>query len=274
MSTKRTAVFISDRTGITVEMLGNSLLSQFDHVHFNRITLPFVDTLEKAQLALEQIKQIGLEEGTRPIVFCTLVNSEVRNAIHGDNALFLDLFEIFIIPLEKELGQKSSHTVGKSHSAGNVKDYNARIEAVNYTLSHDDGQSHKNLDDADIILVGVSRSGKTPTCLYLALQFGIKAANYPLIPEDLDNMKLPPALAKMKHKIYGLTITPERLAQIRTERKPDSNYASLANCRRELSAAEALMRQAGIRFIESTTKSIEELATTIMHETQLARRVF
>ncbi len=274
MSHKRTAVFISDRTGITVEMLGNSLLSQFDHVSFNRITLPFVDSLEKAHIALEQIRQIGLEEGTRPIVFCTLVNAEVRNAIHGDNALFLDLFEIFIIPLEKELGQKSSHTVGKSHSAGNVKDYSARIEAVNYTLSHDDGQTNKDLDDADIILVGVSRSGKTPTCLYLALQFGIKAANYPLIPEDLDNMKLPPALAKMKHKIYGLTITPERLAQIRTERRPDSAYASISNCRRELSAAEALMRQAGIRFIESTTKSIEELATTIMHETQLARRVF
>jgi [pyruvate, water dikinase]-phosphate phosphotransferase / [pyruvate, water dikinase] kinase len=274
MSLKRTAIFISDRTGITVEMLGNSLLSQFDHVSFNRITLPFIDTLEKAQIALEQIRQIGIQEGTRPIVFCTLVNNVVRNAIHGDNALFLDLFEIFIIPLEKELGQKSSHTVGKSHSAGNVKDYNARIEAVNYTLSHDDGQTDKNLDDADIILVGVSRSGKTPTCLYLALQFGIKAANYPLIPEDLDNMKLPPALAKMKHKIYGLTITPERLAQIRSERRPDSTYASLANCRRELSAAEALMRQAGIRFIESTTKSIEELATTIMHESQLARRVF
>lgn len=274
MSLKRTAVFISDRTGITVEMLGNSLLSQFDHVHFNRITLPFVDTLEKAHLALEQIKQIGINEGSRPIVFCTLVNDAVRNAIHGENALFLDLFEIFIIPLEKELGQKSSHTVGKSHSAGNVKDYNARIEAVNYTLTHDDGQSHKNLEDADIILVGVSRSGKTPTCLYLALQFGIKAANYPLIPEDLENMKLPPALAKMKHKIYGLTITPERLAQIRAERRPDSAYASIANCRRELSAAEALMRQAGIRFIESTTKSIEELATTIMHETRLARRVF
>jgi [pyruvate, water dikinase]-phosphate phosphotransferase / [pyruvate, water dikinase] kinase len=274
MTQHRTAFFISDRTGITAEMLGQSLLTQFEPVEFQRVTIPFVDSVEDAKLALEQINAAARTDGARPVVFSTLVDDEVRRVIEGVNALVLDLFEMFIIPLEAELGLRSSHEMGRSHSSSNVQRYNQRIEAVNYTLSHDDGATHRNLEDADVILVGVSRSGKTPTCLYMALQFGIKAANYPLIPEDLESMRLPPVLNQHKSKLYGLSIASERLQQIRAERKPNSRYASLMNCRFEVQAAEALLRQASIPFLDSTTKSIEEIATTILHEAHLLRRVY
>ena len=274
MPNRRTAFFISDRTGITVEMLGNSLLTQFDNVEFRRITLPFIDNLEKIQEALSQIDAAAADSGKRPLVFTSLMANDLRTAIGKANAMVLDLFDRFIVPLEAELGVKSAHAVGRSHSAGNFKDYNHRIEAVNYTLAHDDGVTNRNLEEADIILVGVSRSGKTPTCLYMALQFGVKAANYPLIPEDLEKMKLPPALLPLKQKVWGLTIMPDRLQQIRQERKPDSKYAALENCKWEVQAAERLMNNAGVSYLNSTTKSIEELATTILHEAHLDRRVY
>ena len=274
MPHRRTAFFVSDRTGITVEMLGSSLLTQFDDVEFRRVTLPFIDNMDKVQDVLNQIEAARAESGKRPLVFTSLMADEIREEISKANAMVLDLFDRFIVPLEKELGVTSAHAIGRSHSAGNFKDYNHRIEAVNYTLAHDDGMTNRNLDQADIILVGVSRSGKTPTCLYMALQFGIKAANYPLIPEDLERMKLPPALIPLRQKVWGLSIMPERLQQIRQERKPDSKYASLENCRWEVSAAESLMQQAGISFLNSTTKSIEELAATLLHEAHLVRRVY
>ena len=274
MPNRRTAFFVSDRTGITVEMLGNSLLTQFDNVEFRRITLPFIDNLEKIGDALNQIELARTESGKRPLVFTSLMANDLRAEIAKANAMVLDLFDRFIVPLEAELGVKSAHAVGRSHSAGNFKDYNHRIEAVNYTLAHDDGITNRNLAEADIILVGVSRSGKTPTCLYMALQFGVKAANYPLIPEDLEKMKLPPSLLPLKHKVWGLTITPNRLQQIRQERKPDSKYASIDNCKWEVQAAETLMNNAGVSYLNSTTKSIEELATTILHDAHLVRRVY
>ncbi|MBL8511046.1 MAG: kinase/pyrophosphorylase [Betaproteobacteria bacterium] len=274
MSSRRTAFFISDRTGITVEMLGSSLLTQFDDVQFDRVTLPFIDNFDKARQARSQIDAAYAASGMRPLVFTSLMADDLRDEIGQANAMVLDLFERFIVPLEAELGVKSAHAIGRSHSAGNFKDYNHRIEAVNYTLAHDDGVTNRNLDQADLILVGVSRSGKTPTCLYMALQFGVKAANYPLIPEDLEAMKLPPALQPLKHKVWGLSISPDRLQQIRRERKPDSKYASLENCLWEVRSAERLMTQAGISFLNSTTKSIEELATTILHEARLVRRVY
>ncbi len=274
MPNRRTVFFISDRTGITVEMLGNSLLTQFDSVEFKRVTLPFIDNLDKVRNTLGMIDAASRESGKRSLVFTSLMSNDLRQEIATANAMVLDLFDRFIVPLEAELGVKSAHAVGRSHSAGNFKDYNHRIDSVNYTLAHDDGITNRNLEAADIILVGVSRSGKTPTCLYMALQFGVKAANYPLIPEDLEKMKLPPSLLPLKHKVWGLTIVPERLQQIRQERKPDSKYASLANCKWEVQAAETLMKNAGVSFLNSTTKSIEELATTILHEAKLDRRVY
>jgi [pyruvate, water dikinase]-phosphate phosphotransferase / [pyruvate, water dikinase] kinase len=274
MAQPRTVFFVSDRTGITVEMLGNSLLTQFDDIEFQRVTLPFIDNIEKARDVLNQVERAGADSGKRPLVFTSLMTETLRHEISKANAMVLDVVERFIVPLEEELGIKSAHAIGRSHSAGNFKDYNHRIEAVNYTLAHDDGMTNRNLEQADIILVGVSRSGKTPTCLYMALQFGVKAANYPLIPEDLERMKLPPALLPLRQKVWGLSILPERLHNIRQERKPDSKYASIENCTWEIEAAESLMNQAGISFLNSTTKSIEELAATILHEARLVRRVY
>jgi regulator of PEP synthase PpsR (kinase-PPPase family) len=274
MPQPRTVFFVSDRTGITVEMLGNSLLTQFDDIEFQRVTLPFIDNIEKARDVLGQVERAGVDSGKRPLVFTSLMTEDLRQEISRANAMVLDVVERFIVPLEEELGIKSAHAIGRRHSAGNFKDYNHRIEAVNYTLAHDDGMTNRNLEQADIILVGVSRSGKTPTCLYMALQFGVKAANYPLIPEDLERMKLPPALLPLRHKVWGLSILPERLQTIRQERKPDSKYASFENCKWEVNAAESLMKTSGISFLNSTAKSIEELAATILHEARLVRRVY
>jgi regulator of PEP synthase PpsR (kinase-PPPase family) len=271
---RRTAFFVSDRTGITAEMLGHSLLTQFDGVGFNEVTLPFVDSIEKAQEVVKQINLQAETEGMRPIVISTLARTEIAQVVGQAKALFLDCFEIFISPLERELGVRASHTVGKSHSVTDFVNYHHRIESVNYTLSHDDGVSKSDLSDADVILVGVSRSGKTPTCLYLAMQFGIRAANYPLIPEDFSSMQLPTQLRALHGKLYGLTIRPERLQQIRTERRPGSKYATLESCAFEVREAEALMRQEGIPYLDATSKSVEELATTILHEARLVRRIY
>ena len=274
MTQRRTVFFVSDGTGITAQMLGHSLLTQFDGVDFNQVTLPFVDSVPKAEECRERIElDAGVGNG-QPIVFSTLVNAEAREVVRRANALFIDFFETFIDPLEAGLGVKSTHTVGRSHTARDKNQYQNRIEAVNFALAHDDGATHRELELADVILVGVSRSGKTPTCLYLALQFGVKAANYPLIPEDFSRMKLPGVLSGYRGRLYGLTIAPERLREIRQERRPNSQYSDLENCRYEVECAETLMRGAGIRWINSTTKSIEEIATTILRELKIERQLY
>jgi hypothetical protein len=274
MTLHRTVFFVSDGTGITAQMLGHSLLTQFEGVEFNQVTLPFVDTAEKAEECLARIEAEASNGNGPPIVFSTLVNQDARQVVRRAKALFIDFFETFIDPLEAGLGLKSSHTIGRSHSAMDKKEYQQRIEAINFAMAHDDGASHRELSQADVILIGVSRSGKTPTSLYLALQFGVKAANYPLIPEDFERAKLPEALRLQKVKLYGLTIAPERLHEIRKERRPDSRYAALDNCRYEVDEAERLMRREGIRSINSTSKSIEEIATTILRELRIARQVY
>ncbi len=274
MTQRRTVFFVSDGTGITAQMLGHSLLTQFEGVEFNQVTLPFIDSAEKAEECLGRIEAEAANGGGQPVVFSTLVNQEVRTVLRRANALFLDFFETFIDPLEAGLGLKSSHTIGRSHSAMDKKEYQQRIEAINFSMAHDDGASHKELGQADVILIGVSRSGKTPTSLYLALQFGVKAANYPLIPEDFHRGKLPEALRQYKGKLYGLTIAPERLHEIRRERRPDSRYAAPDNCRYEVQEAESLMRREGIHSINSTSKSIEEIATTILRELRIHRQVY
>lgn len=270
----RTVFFVSDGTGLTAEALGHSLLTQFDGIRFTPAVIPFVDSVARAHEAVERIGRAATPGAARPIVFTTLIDDAVREVVRRSDALVLDFFESFLSPLEAEFGTRSTHTVGRSHSVTGNAEYQHRIEAINYALSHDDGQSNRDLDQADVILVGVSRSGKTPTCLYLALQLGIKAANYPLIPEDFQRGALPPAIEKQRQKLYGLTITPDRLAEIRNERRPDSRYASLENCRFEVEEAERLMRRYGIPWLNSTTRSIEEIATKILQDVRLERRVF
>jgi [pyruvate, water dikinase]-phosphate phosphotransferase / [pyruvate, water dikinase] kinase len=270
----RTVFFVSDGTGITAETLGHSLLTQFEGVKFHHVLIPFVDSAGKAADCIPRIARAKDVDGVRPIVFTTLVDPEIGAALRGADALHIDFFQAFIAPLEAEIGATSTHKVGRSHSAIDSGDYNHRIEAINFALAHDDGLSSKELETADVILVGVSRSGKTPTSLYLALQFGIKAANYPLIPEDFERMALPKALPAYRQKLFGLTIDPARLQQIRSERRPNSTYASANNCRYEVQEAESLMRREGLRVLNSTTKSIEEIATQIMQGMKLERRVY
>ena len=272
-SAHRTVFFVSDGTGITAETFGHSVLTQFE-LRFKQVRLPFIDTLDKAHDATNKINEAFVVDGKLPIVFSTLVQAELSCVIQHAKAMHMDLIQTFVEPLEKELGVKSTHTVGRSHNTANTDEYKNRIEAINFSLAHDDGQSNKNLSEADVILVGVSRSGKTPTSLYLAMQFGVKAANYPLIPEDFERDKLPNGLMPFKHKIFGLTIAPDRLSEIRNERLPGSKYAALANCRYEINEAERLMRREGIRWMSSTTKSIEEIAATILQEFKSDSRAY
>ena len=270
----RTVFFISDGTGITAETFGKAILAQFE-LKSRHVRLPFVDTVDKAHQAVRQINHTAELEGRKPIVFTTLVNMEVLQVIHsGCKGMLLDMFGTFVHPLEQELGIKSHHRVGRFSDVTRSKEYLDRIEAINFSLDHDDGQSHRDLAGADVILIGVSRSGKTPTSLYLAMQCGLKVANYPLIPEDFERRQLPPALVPYRAKIFGLTIQPERLSEIRNERRPNSRYASLENCRYEVAEAEAMMRRAGIRWLSTTTKSIEEIATTILQEVRPERLVY
>ncbi|WP_341676783.1 pyruvate, water dikinase regulatory protein [Niveibacterium sp. SC-1] len=265
----RGVFFVSDGTGITAETLGHSLLSQFPEQRFRHVRMPFVDTEDKAHDAVHRINDIARRAQLRPIVFSTLVNAALAEILRGAQAHFIDLFQTFIEPLELELGQKSAHTVGSSHGMSDATSYTQRIDAINFALSHDDGVSHENLADADVILVGVSRSGKTPTSLYLAMQFGVRAANYPLIPEDFERNRLPQELSRYRNKLFGLTIAPERLSQIRQERRPNSVYAALDNCRFEIEAAQRLMRREGIAFLDSTSRSIEEISAKILQDIRI-----
>lgn len=269
----RTVFFVSDGTGITAETFGHSVLTQFD-LRFRQIRLPFIDSVDKAHEAARRINDSFQAEGKRPIVFSTLVQAELSDIIRRASGMHMDLIQTFVDPLEQELGIKSTHTVGRSHNIADSSDYKNRIEAINFSLAHDDGQSHKNLTLADVILVGVSRSGKTPTSLYLAMQYGIKAANYPLIPDDFERGHLPSGLAPYRGKIFGLSIMPDRLSEVRNERRPGSKYASLENCRYEVNEAERMMQREGIRWVSTTVKSIEEIATLILQELKLEKRSY
>ncbi|QJR82399.1 kinase/pyrophosphorylase [Alteromonas pelagimontana] len=269
----RTAFYISDGTAITSEVFGHALLSLFP-IQFNHKTIPFVETEEHAYKVLEKISESFQDSGERPLVFYTIVNIDVRKIIARSVGINYNFLDQFVAPVEKVLGVPSKPEKHRTHSI-HEKTYDIRIDAVNYALANDDGSSVKDYASADIILVGVSRSGKTPTSLYLALQYGIKAANYPFTEEDMgDILKLPPALRRFKDKLFGLTIHPDRLHQIRSERRANSRYASLQQCRMELREVENLYRREKIPFLNSTKFSIEEISAKILAETGLQRKKY
>ncbi|MCS5591242.1 MAG: kinase/pyrophosphorylase [Gammaproteobacteria bacterium] len=268
----RTAFFISDRTSITAEALGNSLLTQFGGIEFKRINLAFIDSFEKAEKAANKIKKASESDGQPPLVFSTQISDEYRSLIEHSGGILFDFFDTFISRMEKALGKKSSHAAGLSHGVTNTKIYAKRIESIDFALHNDDGLNTKNYGNADIILTGVSRSGKTPTCLFLALQYGIYAANYPLIEEDLQSMHLPQTLQKHKKKLFGLSINPVRLQNIRDERRSNSSYASINQCQKEVRRAEDIYLQNNVPFLDTSQISIEEIATRILNKTKLKRR--
>lgn len=269
---RRTVFFVSDQTGVTAETMGHSLLTQFEELEFRPVTLPFVSSVDKAEEAVRRINRAAVEEGVRPIIFSTLVQDDLRAIVMTSNALFLDFFAAFVGPLERELETRSTHRAGRAHGMADLAAYTMRINATNFALANDDGTGG-DYEHADVILVGVSRVGKTPTCVYMALQYGIFAANYPLTEDDLEASALPARLNAHRRKLYGLTIRPERLMQIRNERRPDSRYASRQQVHFELRAAEALFSRFQIPLLDTTECSIEEIASRILNNTGIERRL-
>lgn len=269
---KRTAFFISDGTGITAEALGNSLLAQFENIQFDKVTLPYIDSVSKATDAVQRINKAGSLDGNRPLTFDTIVDSRIRAELSSADAFMVDIFGTFLAPLEEELSSSSSYTVGKSHSITNDGNYEQRIKAVSYALENDDGARTHYYDAADVILIGPSRSGKTPTCLYLALQYGIKAANYPLTDDDMGEQRVPDALRGYRKKLFGLTIDPVRLSAIRNERRPGSSYASQRQCTLEVNEAEAMYRRERLPSLNTTDYSVEEISTRIILKSGVERR--
>jgi len=270
---ERTVYFLSDQTGVTAETLGHSLITQFDSQDFRQVTLPFIDSDDKAREAVKKINESGAVDAQRPIVFSTLVQPELRKILKGAQGLHLDIFDVFLEPLEAELGQAPAHALGRAHGMSDIGAYMKRIEATNFALANDDGGVSRNYEVADVILVGVSRSGKTPTCLYLALQYGVYAANYPLTEEDFESGKLPDFLREHSDKIFGLTITPDRLRQIRKERRPMGRYSSAQQIRYELRESEKIFKKYGIPYVDTTAFSIEEISSRILDSTGVERRV-
>jgi regulator of PEP synthase PpsR (kinase-PPPase family) len=263
--------FVSDRTGITAENLGHALLTQFSSMNFEHHSVPFINSEEKARLAAEKINQIAQTSQQRPLVFSTIIDDSYRNIIAATQSHLIDFFDAFIKPLEVELCTPSSHAEGLSHGISNERVYMSRMDAVNYALKNDDGISTKEYKDADVILVGVSRSGKTPTCLYLAMQFGLRAANYPLTEADMMHGNLPETLKPYRHKLFGLMINAERLRAIREIRKPNSNYSSLVQCQKETRLINSLIEVENIRRIDSSHISVEEIATSIIQMMGISR---
>ena len=270
---RRTVFFISDSTGITAETIGNSILAQFEGMQFDKHRLPFIDNAQKAEAAALRIKTSYAQSGQRPIVVNTMADRALCEVVATSGGLMLDVFAPFIGPLEEELGATRNGLVNRAPGLVDFDKYEARINATNYALSHDDGID-VNYAEADLILVGVSRSGKTPTCLYMALHYGVSAANYPLTDEDLEKLELPARLRPYKDRLYGLTIDPARLAQIREQRRAGSRYATLQQCRWELEQAERLIRQAGIPSLNTTHVSIEEIASKIFDRFGIERTMF
>ncbi|GAA5523613.1 phosphoenolpyruvate synthase regulatory protein [Microbulbifer aestuariivivens] len=270
---KRTAFFISDGTGLTVEAIGHSLLAQFRDQQVEQVTIPYVDSAEKLQLVLKRIEQAAVESGLQPIIITSIVSNEIRRQLHQSSALMLDVFENYLTPLANLFGRDPAQSVNVSHGIADDRRYSERIEAVHFAMDNDDGRRVREFDRADLILVGVSRSGKTPTCLYLALQFGLRAANYPITEEDMDSTTLPKILRPYRHKLFGLTIDPERLMSIRQERRANSRYASLEQCEFEVRQVEQMLRRAQIPCLNATQLSVEELATRLMSQAGIERRI-
>jgi len=273
MSERRPVFYVSDGTGITAETVGHSLLTQFTDGDFDTDRMPFIDSPDKARSAAMRIREAGARAGVRPIVVSSCVDTALTALVAESGALVLDIFAPFISPLEQELGRQRQPRVGKAHGIVDFDQYHRRINAMNYALTHDDGM-RLDYADADLILVGVSRAGKTPTCVYLALHHGVRAANYPLTEDDLDRDRLPPKLRAFKSKIFGLTIDPERLHEIREERRPGSGYARLDTCKREVAQADVIFSTEGIPVLSTTHASIEEIASRVLESLGINREMY
>jgi regulator of PEP synthase PpsR (kinase-PPPase family) len=262
---------LSDHTGITVESLVKALLGQFDDVTIHSAVYPFLDTPEKVDNIIKKINTAANTHDKQPLVYSSMVNEKLRAQLINCKARVFDIFDTFLPALSQSLHRASTANVGRAHGMGDSDTYDRRVAAVNFALQYDDGGKIKGLEQADLILIGVSRSGKTPTCLYMAMQYKVLAANYPLTEDDLTSEQLPTVLKPHKSKLIGLDIAADRLHHIREERRAGSYYANKAQCQRETKAAKALYQHHNIPFISSTHYSIEELATAIMQRRHVDR---
>jgi len=268
----RTMFYVSDRTAITAETIGHSLLAQFEGTTgYKEVTIPYVDTPEKALEVVDAVNAAAEAGGETPLVFSTLAEPGARALITQSQGLVLDLFHVFLEPLQRALHAEPVVKRSRSHRISNQSSYESRIGAIDYSLQHDDGAGVKDYDKADIIMIGVSRSGKTPTCLYLAMQFGIRAANYPITEEDLHSSELPAPVAPHRDRLHGLTIDAKRLASIREERRPGSRYSSIEQCRVEVRKVESLFKSFRIPYMNSTHISVEEISTRVVQTRGLER---
>lgn len=268
----RVVFFISDRTGLTAETYGKNLLAQFPTVEFETFTLAFVTDVEKARQAVAMIAAAQAASGLQAIVFSSLMEKDSMAVIQQSQALVIDLFDTFLEPLEKGLGIASAHTQGISKSIlGKTAVYQKKLDAIDYTMNHDDGVHPDQYQEAEVILIGVSRCGKTPSALYLAMNFSLRAANYPLTEEDLSGDTLPKYLLPHRHKLVALTITPAALSRIRTKRRPDSRYAALATCQYEIKQAEAMFNRYQLPTFDTTDTSIEEIASYVVRTLGLSQ---
>jgi regulator of PEP synthase PpsR (kinase-PPPase family) len=275
---KQPVYFISDNTGLSTETVGKMLITQFQDLEFSTVTMPFIKTKSLALKSLEQIHRETYQQRKKdsltrsPIILSTLINTQLREVFSNAGYLYLDLFEMFLPKLESLLQSPATGEMGLAHALDQDKQYSKRMSAVNFTLNYDDGAHPGDYSKAEVILIGLSRSGKTPTCLYLALQFGIKAANYPIIPEEESNeMTLPKSLEKHKSKLFGLIINPKRLQALRHERIPFSDYSALNQCQKENDFIQKLYAHYHLPFLDSTDLSVEELSTKIMKNLGLTR---
>jgi hypothetical protein len=270
----RTIFLVSDGTGITIETLAHTLLTQFDAVHHKNVSLPFIDSKDKVIGVVNRINQSADHNPETPIVFSSIVDVSLREELAKCRGNVLDLFDIYLPLLEKNLEIRSRQKSGLAHAIDDISRYEDRVEAINFTLNHDDGASVRKLQIADVILLGVSRSGKTPTCLYLALHYGVRAANYPLTEDDMESGRLPDFLTPYRHRWYGLTISPEQLHRIRTQRRPESRYSSIEQCRKEAQWAEKIFKRYAVPSIDTTAISIEEIAVSVLHRFGLKRESY
>ncbi|MEZ0165165.1 pyruvate, water dikinase regulatory protein [Kineococcus sp. LSe6-4] len=267
----RAVFFVSDSTGITAETLGGALLSNFPAVRFARRTTPFVASRAAAEQVVRDV--VGAAgRGLAPILFTTIRDPVVREVLRSAPAVRIDLLSGYLTELEQALGTTASEQLSGFHRVGDTEAYFARMRAVEYAIEHDDGQSYRALGSADVVIVAPSRCGKTPTTMYLALQHGLQVANYPLTDEDFPADGLPTVLAPLADRCFGLTTTALRLSQVRHERRPDSRYASLAQCSLELRRAEQLYRRHRIPYVNSSTKSVEEMSAVILQNLHLRPR--
>lgn len=256
--------FLSDSTGISAETMGNALLIQFPNLRFERTLIPFISSVDEARAVVARLNEALDTSPRTPLVFTTAASDEVRLELRRTRCPLIDFFDLHMQQVEAILDTPGERLAARLHGVGDIKRYNSRMQAIEYTIEHDDGQSVRSLDKAEVILVAPSRCGKTPTAMYLALQHGLFVANYPIVEEDLEVTELPRPVRHLRERCFGLMTSPQRLSAVRQERRPGSQYASLEQCTFELRRTEAMFKRHRLPVVDSSTKSVEEISTMIL----------